>query len=178
MEAHEILKEEVCSLLNVKPRTVERYVKDSKLSCRYEDGKRGGTIAVFDRQEVEALRDSMNREATAPRPYNKESGVAATGDATGEMMTRTSATAIIATYGTQIVDAITLLSDSRRAVEMEQMTLSIDQMREASGLPRRMIVEACRSGALPTIDGVRQYRSRGEDFVRYVRTLTSRQCNQ
>ena len=70
-----LTKKEAAEYLGVSTRTLERYVKNGKLSVRYEDSQ-NGEIALFDSGELDQFAD--DKQTPRIRPASTDSDLATT----------------------------------------------------------------------------------------------------
>jgi excisionase family DNA binding protein len=154
-----LTKDEACQRLNCKPRTLELYTQQGKLSVHYGKGQRG-KIALYDENEVEALaREIEQGNAYAQRPALALEKVANPANQIASIEPMIKLVEMLAKPRTDIAEFNL------------KLTLSLDEACQLSGLPRSMLRRAIDEKKLKAIRTGRGFRVRRADLESYIKKL-------
>lgn len=149
-------RQEAADYLGVSTKTISKYVKQGKLSARYEKGATGEAL-FLEKGEVEALKEAQAQVAykpatqlpavTAPAPLPADT-------ATSERILEVLAKAL-----------------SQSAPSPSKLLLTIDEAAQVSGLPRSNLRAAIVESRLPAVNVSRRWLVKREALEEYVRAL-------
>lgn len=149
-------RQEAADYLGVSTKTISKYVKQGKLSARYEKGPTGEAL-FLERGEVEALKEAQAQVAykpatqlpavTTPAPLPVEIG-------TSERILEALAKAL-----------------TQSAPSPSKLLLTIDEAAQVSGLPRSNLRVAIVEQRLPAVNVSRRWLVKREALEEYVRAL-------
>jgi excisionase family DNA binding protein len=140
-------KREVIDFLGKSKRTIETYIADGRLPCRYFNGP-NGKQAEFDRADAERLKrdldEPMVRAVTVKETAQNFTGAAVTKIA--------SPVAAASAAGADRLQQLLAAVLEGRLVERPKPWLTLDEAAEYSGLPRAWLLVQARSGALRAVN--------------------------
>ena len=170
-----LTKKEAAEYLGVSTRTLERYVKNGKLSVRYEDSP-NGEVALFDSDELDQFAD--DKQTPRIRPASKDLGLATT---TSDTLSRNSSGVVgglLAPFQELTERLIFALSDheERRKTTTPdklrgKLLLTLAEAQILTGLSREILMEAIRDGRLSSQIMGKAYRIRARDLERFIDEL-------
>ncbi len=163
-------KKEAADYLNVSTRAIERYTTKGKLTPRYEPG-RTGPAPVYDRAQLDGLKDEMSAALAPPDPVKRDKPVKGDKDDTGGalVLSRSGSSAALV----ELVAAI----ESARAQAKPQapleakLTLNVVEASALSGLSRSHLLEAIHAGKLKAKIIGRGWRVKRDNLDAYVKKL-------
>ena len=165
-------KKEAAEYLGVSTRTLERYVKDGKLSVRYEDSP-NGEIALFDQDELEQFAE--DRQTPRIRPASVISELFPT---TSDIAPSRGVGGLLAPFQELTERLITALSehDERRGNVTPEMLrgkllFTLKEAQIITGLSREILMEAIRGGQLPSQIMGKAYRIKAKDLEQFIDEL-------
>jgi excisionase family DNA binding protein len=165
-------KKEAAEYLGVSPRTLERYVRDSKLSVRYEDSA-NGEVALFDPDELARLVE----EKQIPRIKSASEGL--------ELAPITSDIALSRGVGgflaplqelaERLILALSDRDERKTRVTSDKLRgkllLTLPEAQILTGLSREILMEAIKDGRLPSQIMGKAYRIKVKDLERFIDEL-------
>ena len=170
-----LTKKEAAEYLGVSTRTLERYVKNGKLSVRYEDSQ-NGEIALFDSGELDQFSD--DKQTPRIRLASTDSGLAMT---TTDTLLRNSSGVVgglLAPFQELTERLIFALSDYeqiRQKITPNQLQgkllLTLAEAQIMTGLSRELLMEAIRDKRLPSQIMGKAYRIKAKDLECFVDEL-------
>jgi excisionase family DNA binding protein len=182
-------KRQAAEYLGVTTRTLERHVKEGKLSVRYENSQ-FGEVALFDPEELEAFKEGKQttrikpavepeRSAQTDRP-TPQSQIARSPQTQTERYNPQSES----TYGlaTLIAPLAGLFGNLTRAINnhgsrvtttelRSKLLLTLDEAQTITGLSREILQDAIKNGELPSKIMGKSYRIKQKDLERYIDEL-------
>ena len=170
-----LTKKEAAEYLGVSTRTLERYVKNGKLSVRYEDSP-NGEIALFDSGELDQFAD--DKQTPRITPALRDSGLAPT---TSDTLSRNSS-GVVAGLLAPFQELTERLAFALSDYEERRETITPDKLRgkllltlaEAqilTGLSREILMEAIRDRKLPSQIMGKAYRIKARDLEHFIDEL-------
>ena len=185
-------KKEAAEYLGVTTRTLERHVKDGKLSVRYEPSQ-NGEIALFDLEELENFREGKATVRIKPAieseqpslmpkpPQNTQGQITRTPDR-AELSQTQQPESIPIGIGTLIAPLGAWLGNLTRAIDnhgsritttelRSKLLLTLDEAQTITGLSREILQEAIKNGELPSKIMGKAYRIKTQDLERYIANL-------
>ena len=170
-----LTKKEAAEYLGVSTRTLERYVKNGKLSVRYEDSS-NGEIALFDSGELDQFFD--DKQTPRIRPASTDSGLATT---TSDTLSRSSSGVVgglLAPFQELTERLIFALSDHDQRREKitpdklcGKLLLTLAEAQIMTGLSREILMEAIKNGQLSSQIMGKAYRIKAKDLERFIDEL-------
>ena len=183
-------KRQAAEYLEVTTRTLERHVKEGKLSVRYENSQYG-EVAMFDSEELTAFKEG--KQTTRIKPA-VEPERAAQNDKFIEpqsQITRSTQTQhelynpqSESTYGiaTLIAPLGALFNNLTRAIDnhssrvtatelRSKLLLTIDEAQIVTGLSREILIDAIKAEELPSKIMGKAYRIKTQDLESYIANL-------
>jgi excisionase family DNA binding protein len=149
-------RQESADYLGVSTKTISKYVKQGKLSARYEKGPTGEAL-FLDKGEVEALKEAQAQVAYKP--------------ATQISVIPTPAHLPVETGTTErILEAIAKVL-TQSAPPPSKLLLTIDEAAQVSGLPRSNLRAAIVESRLPAVHVSRRWLVKREILEEYVKGL-------
>ena len=158
-------KKEAASYLDVSERAIERYTSKGKLHVRYEDKPSGGTVAVYDEEEVAKLKTELEQPApittiaeATPTPRQKATSLSPVG----------------ASEWTQVFSAAFTAQQEAQAVIVaitDKLTLNLEEAARLSGLSRGFLATAIHQGTLPAAKRGRGWNIKRTDLDTYIGSL-------
>jgi excisionase family DNA binding protein len=184
-----LTKQQAAEQLGVTTRTLERHVKDGKLSVRYQPSP-NGEIALFDPEEIENLRQGRETIRIKPRveidpPTTPDSPRQPTQIATtsriNDRLIEPQQPETSLGFNTIIAPLAALFGNLTRAIdnhgsrvsatELRSKLLTLDEAQIVTGLSRDILQEAIRNGELPSKIMGKAYRIKTQDLEQYIRDL-------
>jgi excisionase family DNA binding protein len=190
---HEMLdKKQAAEYLGVTTRTLERHVKDGKLSVRYQPSS-NGEIALFDPEELENFREGKTTVRIKPAieseqpssipkpPQNPQGQITRTPDR-AELSQTQQPESIPLGIGTLIAPLGAWLGTLTRAIDnhgaritttelRSKLLLTLDEAQTITGLSREILQDAIKNGELPSKIMGKSYRIKQKDLERYIDEL-------
>ena len=165
-------KKEAAEYLEVSSRTLERYVKDGKLSVRYESSP-SGEVALFDPDELAQF--SEDRKTPRTKPVSNDLALAPT---TSDMALSRGVGGLLAPFQELTERLILALSerkhDSSRmtpAMLQGKLLFTLAEAQIMTGLSRQFLVEAIKDGRLPSQIIGKGYRIKAKDLEKFIDEL-------
>ena len=183
-------KRQAAEYLEVTTRTLERHVKEGKLSVRYENSQ-FGEVAIFDPEELTAFKEGKQtvrikpavepeRSVQTDRPTIPQSQITRSTQTQPELYNPQSES----TYGlaTLISPLAGLFSNLTRAIDnlgsrvtatelRSKLLLTLDEDQTITGLSREILQDAIKNGELPSKIMGKSYRIKQKDLERYIDEL-------
>jgi len=152
-----LTKEEATKILGCKPRTLELYTQQGKLSVTYARGKRG-RIAQYSEDEVRALKDQLESETIRPllALQHQPANLAET---------------IASSIALALIPVIHKPVDSPSVPIEAKPLLTLAECRSLTGLSRDILREAVRGRKLKAKIIGKGYRIKRVDLDSYVAKL-------
>lgn len=170
-----LTKKEAAEYLGVSTRTLERYVKNGKLSVRYEDST-NGEIALFDSDELDQFVD--DKQTPHIKPAANNSSLATT---TSDTLSRNSSGVVgglLVPFQELTERLIFALSDHEGREEKitpdklrGKLLLTLAEAQIMTGLSREILMEAIKDGRLPSQIMGKAYRIKVRDLESFVNDL-------
>jgi excisionase family DNA binding protein len=185
-------KKQAAEYLGVTTRTLERHVKDGKLSVRYEPSP-NGEIALFDPEELENFREGKATVRIKPiveselsslmpkPPQNTQGQITRTPDR-AELSQTQQPESIPIGIGTLIAPLGAWLGNLTRAIDnhssrvtatelRSKLLLTLDEAQIVTGLSREILLDAIKNGEIPSKIMGKAYRIKTQDLERYIANL-------
>lgn len=170
-----LTKKEAAEYLGVSPRTLERYVKEGKVSVRYE-ASTNGEMALFDPDELAQLADG--KQTPRIRPALSGSELATTTTDTAWEKLSGGVGGLLAPFQ-ELVERLMLALSERDTVAAKvtpamlqgKLLFTLSEARVMTGLSRQILMEAIRDGRLPSQIVGKAYRIKAKDLERFVDEL-------
>ena len=161
-------REEAAARLGISVRSLQRTVKAGKLTVKYRRGASGKQEAVFDPEEIERYKDSMEAETVKPAmPASESQALATTRDtdlARSVALARESVAAILG--------AMRPAAPARPAVAVEaKLVLTLIEASALTNLSRNRLLAAIHDGKLTAKIIGRGWRIKRADLDAYVEKL-------
>ena len=149
-----ISKQDAAELLEVSTKTIQKYVAQGKLSCRYERTKTGDAMFI---PEAEVLKLREQHQQSVHRPTVESPGLPAV---INQLMPHQDDRQQLARF----MGSLELFFNKQHAqVQANTLTLSIKEAALLTGLTQRFIVDAVGRGELQLIhDGNRKRLKRSQ----------------
>ena len=170
-----LTKKEAAEYLGVSTRTLERYVKNGKLSVRYEDSP-NGEIALFDSDELEQFSDE--KQTPRIRPASTDSGLPTTTSDTLSQNSSRGVGGLLALFQELTERLIVALSDyeeRRQQITPDKLRgkllLTLSDAQIMTGLSREILMGAIKDGRLPSQIMGKAYRFKSTDLERFIDEL-------
>ena len=185
-------KKEAAEYLGVTTRTLERHVKDGKLSVRYEPSQ-NGEVAMFDPEELESFREgkatvrikpAVESEPSSliPKPPQNSQGQIIRSPDRSELSQTQQPESIPLGLGTLIAPLGAWLGTLTRAIDnhgsritttelRSKLLLTLDEAQTITGLSREILQEAIKNEELPSKIMGKSYRIKQKDLERYIDEL-------
>ena len=183
-------KRQAAEYLEVTTRTLERHVKEGKLSVRYEQSQYG-EIALFDPDELTAFKEGKQtarikpavepeRSAQTDKSIESPSQIARATQTQPERYNPQSeptyglATLIAPLAGVfgNLTRAIDSLGSRVTATELRsKLLLTLDEAQIVTGLSREILLDAIKAGELPSKIMGKAYRVKTQDLEQYIADL-------
>ena len=170
-----LTKKEAAEYLGVSTRTLERYVKNGKLSVRYEDSS-NGEIALFDSGELDQFVD--DKQTPRIKLASTDSGLATT---TSDILSRNSSGVVgglLAPFQELTERLIFALSDHEYRKEeitpdklRGKLLLTLAEAQVITGLSREILMQAIRDKRLSSQIMGKAYRIKFKDLESFVDDL-------
>jgi excisionase family DNA binding protein len=158
-------KKEAASFLDVSERAIERYTSKGKLHVRYEDKPSGGTVAVYDEDEVAKLKSELEQPAplttlstTTPTPRQQTTSLSPVG----------------ASEWAQVFSAAFVAQQETQASTVsitDKLTLNLEEAARLSGLSRGFLAAAIHDGKLNAAKRGRGWNIKRSDLDTYINKL-------
>jgi excisionase family DNA binding protein len=149
-------RQEAADYLGVSTKTISKYVKQGKLSARYEKGPTGEAL-FLDKGEVEALKETQAQVAYKP--------------ATQAPAIPTPAHLPVETGTTERILEALAKALTQNGPPPSKLLLTIDEAAQVSGLPRSNLRAAIGESRLPAVHVSRRWLVKREVLEEYVRGL-------
>jgi excisionase family DNA binding protein len=185
-------KKQAAEYLGVTTRTLERHVKDGKLSVRYEPSQ-NGEIAIFDPEELENFREGKATVRIKPAieseqpslmpkpPQNTQGQITRTPDR-AELSQTQQPESIPLGIGTLIAPLGAWLGNLTRAIDnhgsrmtttelRSKLLLTLEEAQAITGLSREILLDAIKNGELPSKIMGKAYRIKTQDLEQYIANL-------
>ena len=167
-----LTKKEAAEYLGVSTRTLERYVKNGKLSVRYEDSS-NGEIALFDSGELDQFAD--DKQTPRIRPASTDLSLATT---TSDTVPSRGVGGLLAPFQELTERLIFALSDHEGRKEKitpdqlrGKLLLTLAEAQIMTGLSREILMEAIKNGQLSSQIMGKAYRIKARDLERFIDEL-------
>jgi excisionase family DNA binding protein len=147
-------RQESADYLGVSTKTISKYVKQGKLSARYEKGPTGEAL-FLDKGEVEALKEAQ----VAYKPATQISVIP------------TLAHLPVETGTTERILEALAKALTQNGPSPSKLLLTIDEAAQVSGLPRSNLRAAIVESRLPAVHVSRRWLVKREVLEEYVRGL-------
>lgn len=166
-------KKQAAELLDVSPRSLERYTTQGKISVSYKHGKTGAE-AVYDEAELHRFKAEIEGQTYAARP-----AVAPAENASQALATTIRATGLTEAVGAfrgELIDTLRSLRPGDQAgtpsVSIgEKIMLTLADAAALSSLSRNHLSEAIHAGKLKAKIIGRGWRIKRDDLDAYVKKL-------
>jgi Helix-turn-helix domain len=186
-------KTEAAEYLGCTTRTLERHIKDQKLTVTYQQSKYG-EVAMFDPQELENFKTGKTTTRTTrivpAAPYEQAEFIDDTTSSPPGQIVPTPAPAELATrpdnlplglggliapidnwFG-RVVQAIDNLGNRRTITELRSKPLiTLDEAQIITGLSREILMDAIKAEQLPARIMGKSWRVKQKDLDRYIDEL-------
>lgn len=170
-----LTKKEAAEYLGVSPRTLERYVKEGKVSVRYETSS-NGEMALFDQEELAELAEDRQTPRIRPAVGDSELATTTSDNLSSEMSGGVGG--LLAPLQQMIEKLILALSERDTvaakvtpAMLQGKLLFTLSEARVMTGLSRQILMEAIRDGRLPSQIVGKAYRIKAKDLERFVDEL-------
>ena len=167
-----LTKKEAAEYLGVSTRTLERYVKNGKLSVRYEDSS-NGEIALFDSDELDQFAD--DKQTPRIMPASMDLGLAMT---TSDMVLSRCVGGLLAPFQElteRLIFALSDHEDRREKITPDKLRgkllLTLAEAQIMTGLSREILMEATKDGRLPSQIMGKAYRIKAKDLEKFIDEL-------
>ena len=167
-----LTKKEAAEYLGVSTRTLERYVKNGKLSVRYEDSQ-NGEIALFDSGELDQFAD--DKQTPRIKPASMDSDLAAT---TSDIVPSRGVGGLLAPFQElteRLIFALSDYEDRKEKITPDKirgkLLLTLTEAQIMTGLSREILMEAMKDGRLPSQIMGKAYRIKAKDLETFVDEL-------
>lgn len=165
-------KKEAAEYLGVSTRTLERYVKDGKLSVRYEDSP-NGEIALFDQDELEQFAD--DKQTPRIKPASAGSELAPT---SSDIVPSRGVGSLLAPFqelAERLIMALSERDEHRGSVTPDmlrgKLLFTLKEAQIMTGLSREILMEAIKDGQLSSQIMGKAYRIKAKDLERFIDEL-------
>ena len=183
-------KRQAAEYLGVTTRTLERHVKEGKISVRYEQAQ-FGEIAMFDPEELAAFKADRQTSRIKPtvesersvqtdRSTNPQSQITRSSQPQTELYNPQSES----NFGlaTLIAPLGVLLGNLTRSIDnhgsrvtttelRSKLLLTLDEAQTITGLSRDILQDAIKNGQLPSKMMGKAHRIKTQDLERYIANL-------
>jgi len=185
-------KKEAAEYLGVTTRTLERHVKDGKLSVRYEPSP-NGEVAMFDPEELENFREGKatvrikpavetEQSSLMPKPPQNSSSQITRSPDRAELPQPQQSESLPLGIGTLIAPLGAWLGSLTRAIDnhgskvtttelKSKLLLTLDEAQAITGLSRDILQDAIKNGEIPSKIMGKSYRIKQKDLERYINEL-------
>ena len=170
-----LTKKEAAEYLGVSTRTLERYVKNGKLSVRYENSQ-NGEIALFDSDELDQFFD--NKQTPRIRPVSMDSGLVTTTSDTFSGNSSGVVGGLLTPFQElteQLIFALSNYEDKKEEVTPDKLRgkllLTLAEAQIMTGLSREILMEVIKDGRLPSQIMGKAYRIKAKDLEKFVDEL-------
>ena len=167
-----LTKKEAAEYLGVSTRTLERYVKNGKLSVRYEDSQ-NGEIALFDSGELDQFAD--DKQTPRIRPASTDPGL----DPTTNDMVPSRGVGGLLTSLQELTERLILALSERNETSSQvtpamlqgKLLLTLSEVQLLTGLSREILINAIKDGQLPSQIVGKAYRIKMKDLEQFIDKL-------
>jgi excisionase family DNA binding protein len=166
-------RNEAAEYLGISTRTLQRQVKDGKISVRYEPGS-NGEIAIFDKDELDRYREDKQTVRIQPTASDSSSDPN-TADIIPNNPSSGGFLAPITVLVERLISALTDRESSNSkttpAMLRGKLLLNLEEAQIITGLSREILMTAIRTGQLPSQIMGKAYRIKHKDLERYIDEL-------
>jgi excisionase family DNA binding protein len=164
-------KEEAADFLGVSVRTLQRHVKNGRIKVTYKHSKSGGTEAVFDKDELSAFKEELDRgevRAVVVPPQRQANAIAATPRDMSQLVALVAAT---------VRETLPALQQPATHVEATlsdlaaKPLLKLNEAARLTGLSRDILRAAIEARALKAKIVGRAWRIKQVDLSDYIKRL-------
>ena len=165
-------KKEAADYLNVSTRAIERYTKQGKLSVKYEKGKTR-PIAVYEQEELDKLKEELETPVYQP-------SVEIATKADNNDITPVGIYQSLEKLAFPILDLLKKLNDQLAYLEPsakplvqveEKLLLNLKEVQALTGLSKKILREAIKSGDLKAKIIGKSWRIKRFDLENYIDSL-------
>lgn len=159
-------KKEAAAYLNVSERAIERYTSKGKLHVRYKKRDIGGSIAVYDEEELKRLKAAIARATKLkklPKPADKPT------PRKQVALSRVGASDFAQLFGAAF--KAHRESEHLTVAITDKLTLDLSEAAALSGLSRGFLIEAINKRQLKARKIGRGWRMKRSDLDAYVKKL-------
>lgn len=170
-----LTKKEAAEYLGVSTRSLERYVKNGKISVRYEDSP-NGEIALFDSEELDQFAD--DKQMPRIRPASTDLGLATT---TSDTLSQNPSRVVGGSPNPSQELTEGLISALSRMMSVSdkltpdklrgKLLLTLAEAQIMTGLSRDMLTAAIKDERLPAQIMGKAYRIKAKDLEEFVDEL-------
>lgn len=168
-----LTKEQAAKALNCSVRTVERYMKENKLTVTYKKVGSTRAIAMFHEDEVTRLAEAITPpikpavvEETRQFTTEEADGLAMLEHECGEIVG-----IVEIDENERLAKIIELLLTTQRVRICEKLILTLDECRDLSGLSKQRLREAITTGQLKAQKIGKGWKIKRKDLEQYVDDL-------
>ena len=170
-----LTKKEAAEYLGVSPRTLERYVKDGKISVRYK-ASTNGEIALFDPDELAQLAEDKQTPRILPATMGNELPATTTDTASEKL---SGGVVGLLTPFQELIERLILTLSERDPVTAKvtpamlqgKLLFTLSEARVMTGLSRQILMEAIKEGRLPSQIVGKAYRIKAKDLEQFIDQL-------
>jgi excisionase family DNA binding protein len=169
-------KEEAAAYLGVSSRTIERYVKDGKLTVRYEKSA-NGEMAIFDAEQLEEFKNNRETPRIKPAIADLESDAPSPPTTIDKGLSMVVGAGIFAPLTSAIDRLIASLTPQGSKPKLTpnqlqgKLLLTLDECRVLTGLSRETLRQAIKEGNLPAQIIGKSWRVKAKDLENYIERL-------